>query len=107
MNADFSKAYGFASGFSYRREPFGGILYHYEGTKPDPRVTFVDNAFLIDILDLVGEAPLEKVVAEVSTHFRLDVKEEAAVREFLNELIARGAMAERSTLCGVCGVPNP
>ena len=106
MGSDFSKAYGFTPGFSYRREPFGGILYHYEGVKPDPRVTFVDNVFLIDLLDRVGDEPLEDLVTRIAGHFALDAKEIAAIRGFLADLIVRGALVERANLCSACGVQS-
>ena len=106
MDADFSKSYGFAPGFSYRRESFGGILYHYEGIKPDPRVTFVDNVFLIDLLDRIGEEPLDMLVDRVSDHFALKPGDVEVIRGFFADLIVRGALAERSSLCSTCGVQN-
>jgi len=92
---DFSKAYGFHHGFSFRREPFGGILYHYEGVKPDPRVTFVDHPFLLDLLERVDDGPLEALIAGVCEHFALPPADEAAIRSFFETLIARGALVER------------
>jgi putative mycofactocin binding protein MftB len=104
---DFSKAYGFPLGFSFRREAFGGILYHYEGVKPDPRVTFVDNPFLLDLLERVNEAPLEALIAGVTRHFALAPGDEAAIRAFFTTLAERGALVERSQLCGACAMPAP
>jgi putative mycofactocin binding protein MftB len=100
---DFSKAYGFPPGFSFRREAFGGILYHYEGVKPDPRVTFVDNPFLLDLLERVGEEPLEHLIAGVASHFALPASDEAAIRAFFTALAGRGALVERSRVCAACG----
>jgi putative mycofactocin binding protein MftB len=105
MNVDFSKTYGFPPGFSFRREPFGGILYHYEGVKPDPRVTFVDNPFLLDLLARVNEEPLEMLIAGVIGHFELAGADETAIRKFFSTLIERGALVDREQLCGTCGVP--
>jgi len=104
---DFSKAYGFPPGFSFRREAFGGILYHYEGVKPDPRVTFVDNPFLLDLLERVDEAPLEELIAGVARHFALAPSDEAAIRAFFATLAERGALVERSQDRGACAMPVP
>lgn len=93
---DFSKAYRFSPGFAFRRESFGGILYHYEGVKPDPQVTFVDNPFLLDLLERVGEEPLENLIAGVARHFALTAPEEAVVRAFFLTLVERGALVERT-----------
>jgi putative mycofactocin binding protein MftB len=93
---DFSKAYGFHHGFAFRREAFGGILYHYEGVRPDPRVTFVDHPFLMDLLERVEHRPLEAFIAEVCGHFSLPPEEEAALRRFFAMLIERGALVEFS-----------
>ena len=90
--------YGFGHGFTYRREAFGGILYHYEGIQPDPRVTFVDNPFLIDLLDTVRErpdVPLDALADAVQAHFALDGAERARMDAFFATLIARGALVPR------------
>jgi len=82
-------------GFTYRRESFGGILYHYEGVQPDPRVTFVDNAFLIDLLDAVTghpDVPLDALAQGVQAHFGLDGAERRRMDAFFATLIARGAL---------------
>src|SRR5579862_124712 len=105
ISLDFSKAYGFPPGFSFRRESFGGILYHYEGVKPDPRITFVDSPFLLGLLERVDEEPLEHLIAEVTAHFSLPADEEAVVRSFFATLVARGALVERSLLCSTCRIP--
>ncbi len=102
----FSKAYGFHHGFSFRREAFGGILYQYEGVKPDPRVTFVDHPFLLDLLERVDEGPLEELIAGVSRHFALPPADEAAIRGFFAILIERGALVERAQACEPCGVAS-
>ena len=100
---DFHRPYGFPRGFSFRREPFGGILYHYEGIKPDPRVTFVDNPFLLDLLERVDDRPLEDLIAGVSAHFALPSEDEAAIRAFFATLIERGALVDRDQ-CDACGI---
>jgi hypothetical protein len=72
--------------------------------KPDPRVTFVDNPFLLGLLERVDEEPLEHLVAGVTAHFALPPGEEAAIRSFFTTLVERGALVERSQLCTTCGV---
>jgi putative mycofactocin binding protein MftB len=89
------RRYGFARGFTYRREPFGGILYHYEGVQPDPRVTFLDHPFLIDLLETLAaqpQVPLDALVDQVAAHCALDAAERRRVETFFATLIARGAL---------------
>jgi len=89
------RRYAPARGFTYRREPFGGILYHYEGIQPDPRVTFVDNAFLIDLLDAVQahpHLPLSELSDAVQARFGLGPAERERMDSFFGTLIARGAL---------------
>ena len=88
---DFSRRYRFARGFSLRRESFGGIVYHYEGKRPDPRLYFIDSPFLIGLLELLEQAPLDELISQVSAHFRLEQAQVAAIRKFLATLAARGA----------------
>ncbi|MCZ6472570.1 MAG: mycofactocin biosynthesis chaperone MftB [SAR324 cluster bacterium] len=88
---DFSKCYRFARGFSLRRESFGGILYHYEGKRPDPRLYFIDSPFLIGLLELLEEGPLDELIAQVRAHFHLSDPQVASIREFLTTLASRGA----------------
>lgn len=88
---DFSRCYRFARGFSFRREPFGGIIYHFEGVRPDPRLYFVDSPFLIGLLELLQEGPLDQLIREVSGHFGLNSGQVAAIEEFLTTLNERGA----------------
>jgi putative mycofactocin binding protein MftB len=92
---DFSKAYQFGRGFSFRRESFGGILYHYEGLRPDPRISFVDSPFLIALLERLDERPLEALIAAVAERFGLAPPQVAAVRGFFDTLEQRGALVER------------
>lgn len=92
---DFSKSYGFARGFSFRREQFGGILYHFEGVRPDPRLYFVDSPFLIGLLELLEDGPLDQLIGEVTGHFGLNNGQVAAVREFLTKLEERGAFVAK------------
>lgn len=89
------RAYAPARGFTYRREAFGGILYHYEGVQPDPRVTFVNHGFLIDLLDALTAnpgTPLEALVAGVQAHCGLDAAGRERVESFFATLIERGAL---------------
>jgi hypothetical protein len=92
---DWSRVYAFGRGFTWRREPFGGILYHYEGVQPDPRVTFVDSAFTIDLLEALRANPgatLGALVAGVQAHCALDAAQRGRVESFFATLIARGAL---------------
>ena len=89
---DFSRSYGFARGFSWRRESFGGILYHYEGEKPDPHVFFVDSPFLVSLLEVLDQAPLDGVIAQVKEHFQLKEDEITVIRRFLETLAEKGAL---------------
>jgi putative mycofactocin binding protein MftB len=93
---DFSKAYRFQPGFSFRRESFGGILYHYEGVRPDPRISFVDSPFLLDLLERVESGPLDELLAAVGARFGLDEGQLAAVRDFFATLEQRGALVARA-----------
>lgn len=88
---DFTRSYRFARGFSFRRESFGGIIYHFEGIRPDPRLYFVDSPFLIGLLELLEEGPLEQLIREVRGHFDLNDREVATIEGFLATLEARGA----------------
>jgi putative mycofactocin binding protein MftB len=92
---DFSRSYRLARGFSFRREPFGGIIYHFEGTRPDPRLYFVDSPFLIGLLELLEEAPLAELVGQVKAHFGLSPEQVGVVRDFLQTLGDRGAFVAR------------
>ena len=92
---DLSKTYGFARGFSFRRELFGGIVYHFEGIRPDPRLYFVDSPFLIGLLELLEEGPLGTLIDEVSGHFNLDTGQVRAIHQFLTTLAERGAFATK------------
>ena len=89
---DPSRTYRLAPGFSWRREPFGGILFHFEGRKPDPRLTFVESAFLIDLLELTEQAPLGQIMTEAADWFQLDEGQSRAMKEFFNTLIEREAL---------------
>ena len=88
---DFSKTYGFARGFSFRKEAFGGIICHFEGHRPDPRLYFVNSPFLVGLLDLLGEAPLETLIGEAALQFGLTAAEVGQVRQFFSTLASRGA----------------
>jgi putative mycofactocin binding protein MftB len=92
------RCYGFGRGFTWRREAFGGILYHYEGLRPDPRVSFVDNSFLIDLLDALAAHPAvppAELLDAVQARFALDAPARARLEDFLATLIARGALVPR------------
>lgn len=93
--ADLLRCHRFGHGFSYRREAFGGILYHYEGVQPDPRVTFVDNGFLLDLLDALAAHPQtapRDLLDAVRVRFDLDPAECARLESFFATLIQRGAL---------------
>ena len=92
---DFSRSYRLARGFAFRREPFGGIIYHFEGDRPDPRLYFVNSPFLIGLLELVEQAPLAEVINQVEAHFRLDGPQVQAIRDFLTTLGERGAFVPK------------
>jgi len=94
---DLSKTYRRHPGFSFRRESFGGILYHYEGVRPDPRVSFVNSPFLLDLLERVEHAPLGDLLAALSARFDLDEGQAATVRDFLATLVERGALVATGT----------
>ncbi|HEX7926863.1 MAG TPA: mycofactocin biosynthesis chaperone MftB [bacterium] len=89
---DFTQTYRFHPGFAFRREGFGGILYHYEGIKPDPRISFIDSPFLIDLLERVDCGPLEALIDAVAGRFALAEADVATIREFFTTLHTRGAL---------------
>lgn len=91
----FEQPVRFARGFSYRREAFGGILYHYEGTAPDPRVTFVQSRFVIDLLDAVHANPrhsLRALIDGVVARLDLNAEQTEQVEAFFAALLERGAL---------------
>jgi putative mycofactocin binding protein MftB len=88
---DYSRSYRFARGFSFRREAFGGIIFHFEGVRPDPRLYFVDSPFLIGLLELLEEGPLDELIRQVTAHFDLDKGQVAVMEGFLSTLGSRGA----------------
>lgn len=87
--------YRFPRGFAYRRESFGGILYFYQGDKPDPQVLFVDSPFLVDLLDWVEKAALGEVMERVREHFDLSPGEVRRMESFFETLISRGALVQQ------------
>lgn len=93
---DLSLRYQAAMGFSWRKESFGGILYWYEGVAPDPQVSFVDSPFLVEVLDLLGQAPLGEVLSQLQAHFSLPDAQMARVTSFVGSLIERGALVSES-----------
>ena len=92
---NLSSVYQPAMGFAWRREEFGGILYWYEGVAPDPHVSFVDSPFLVELLDLVPQAPLGDVLQQVQEHFALPESQMARVMSFLRSLIEQGALVSK------------
>lgn len=93
--SSLNRCYRFARGFSYRKEDFGGILYHYEGNAPDPTVTFVESPFLLDLLELMEantHVTLAEVISQVTAHFGLSSVEAEKLKHFLDNLIERGAL---------------
>ena len=93
---DWNCIYGFAPGFSFRRESFGGILFHFEGRAPDPRLYFVDSPFLIDLLEQVTLAPLAQVMAEARSAFGLDEAQSRSMRDFFQTLVEKDALVSQS-----------
>ena len=99
MIPDLDRAYRPARGFTFRRESFGGILYHYEGTRPDPRVTFVDSPFVVDLLRMFSEHPditPAALIRQASERFQLTGASLSALEEFFLTLIQRGALEPAS-----------
>jgi len=79
-------------GFAFRREAFGGILFHFEGRRPDPRVSIVDSPFLVQLLELVEQAPLGELLDQAAAQFGLDPAQERTLRAFFTALVERGAL---------------
>ncbi|MBI4083945.1 MAG: mycofactocin biosynthesis chaperone MftB [Candidatus Lambdaproteobacteria bacterium] len=92
---DWSRSYRLAPGCAMRREGFGGILYHYEGVRPDPRVYFLDSPFLVGLLELSAEGPLDELIAQARAQFALTAQQEESVRTFFIALFQRGALVVR------------
>ena len=88
----FSRRYGLGPGFSFRREAFGGILFHFEGKRPDPRLTFVNSPFLVGMLELLDQGPVGELIEAVRAEFALDGDQVGTIREFLSGLSERGAL---------------
>jgi putative mycofactocin binding protein MftB len=93
---DESKTYRAAPGFGWRREEFGGILFHFEGRAPDPRLLFVESRFLIDLLELVDHAPLHELLEQAARQFRLSPDQDSAMRAFFQDLVRRKALVPQS-----------
>lgn len=92
---DLSKTYRPARGFSFRRESFGGILYHYEGLRPDPRVYFVEAPFLVALLEVLRDNPattLGELIGAVREQFSLSASQVEGVERFFSTLTSRGAL---------------
>ena len=92
---DLSKSYRPARGFSFRRESFGGILYHYEGLRPDPRVYFVEAPFLMALLEVLREHPettLGDLIGGAREQFSLSARQFEEVEQFFSTLTRRGAL---------------
>jgi hypothetical protein len=89
---DVTRTYRAAPGFGWRREDFGGILFHFEGRAPDPRLTFVESPFLIDLLDLVNQAPLQDLLDQAAERFALGAAQDAVMRDFFHNLVRREAL---------------
>jgi putative mycofactocin binding protein MftB len=92
---DWEQTYRCAPGFGFRKEPFGGLLFHFEGRAPDPRLYFVESPFLIDLLALVDQAPLEEVMIQARDTFALDAAQEATMRGFFRTLVERQALVPK------------
>ena len=95
---DPSRRYRYGNGFSFRRESFGGILFHFEGIRPDPKITFISSPFLIDLLEALGEHPdrtLADLMEGVREHFDLKANQLDAIHSFFSTLTERGALVCR------------
>lgn len=95
---DSPERYRLARGFSYRREAFGGLLYHYEGLRPDPKIYFIDSPFLVALLEIVDAHPgfsLGAVVAAVRERHGLSNGQLAAMDAFFSMLAERGALVRQ------------
>ncbi len=88
---DLTRSYRLAPGFSFRREQFGGVIYHFEGARPDPRIYFVTSPFLIGLLELLEQAPPAELILQVREKFGLGEAEVKVIRDFLTTLAERGA----------------
>ena len=93
---DWKCTYTPAPGFSFRREGFGGILFHFEGDAPDPRLYFIDSPFLIDLLYQIAAAPLDDMMGQAEAAFGLTGNEVAAMRSFFRTLVEKEALVPQS-----------
>ena len=89
---DFSVVYQMGHGASFRRESFGGIVYHYEGNRPDPRLFFVPSSFLMGLLEHISQAPLRILIDEAQRQFAMPQKDVEEVERFFEELARCGAI---------------
>ena len=90
----FSAIFQFARGVSFRRESFGGILYHYEGIKPDPKMVFVPSPFLCGLLERMEQGPLRDLIDASAHRFGLEPMQVKQIEAFFSDLIQQGAIVE-------------
>ena len=93
---DFSAVYRLTPRASFRREAFGGIIYHYEGKKPDPRMYFVPSPFLMGLLEMLDRAPLREVIDQAALRFDMSRQDVSVVEQFFFQLASNGAIAGES-----------
>ena len=92
---DLTKSYRPARGFSFRRPSFGGILYHYEGLRPSPRISFLAAPFLVALLAVLLSPPppsLPSFFLPVREQFSLSARQAGEVEQFFATLTRRGAL---------------
>ena len=80
---------------SFRRESLGGILYQYEGLRPDPRIYVVETPFLVALLEVLLEHPettLGDLFSAVREQFSLSARQAGEVEQFFVTLTRRGAL---------------
>ena len=90
---DLAATYKLAQGAAFRREAFGGIIYHYQGDRPDPRMIFVPSSFLIGLLERLEQAPLRELIDAARERFAMSEDQVRVVEEFFNKLHHQGAIA--------------
>jgi len=89
---DFSATYQWARGAAFRRETFGGIVYHYEGLRPDPRMVFVPSPFLSGLLERMDQGSLRDLIDAATEKFSLNQEQVRAVESFFAELLQQGTI---------------
>ncbi len=89
------RPYQLGFGFSFRREDFGGVIHHFEGKKPDPRLIFLRSDLFLLLLERVEQrtgALLSDILEEASCEHGLSLEHRTAVMRFFERLIASKAL---------------